>query len=145
MAQPYIFYPCYLFGNKYGGKSPMMDILVSLLIALIVGLGIGGGGFFVIYLTLCLNYPQLIAQGTNLTFFLISGISSLFVHVKRRRLFVKELIPIIAVSVPATILGSSLANNVDPKIPTVGLSVFLIVSGIISLIKVIKKFKYSKK
>ena len=123
----------------------MMDILVALLIALIVGLGIGGGGFFVIYLTLCLNYPQLIAQGTNLTFFLISGISSLFVHVKRRRLFVKELIPIIAVSVPATILGSSLANNVDPKIPTVGLSVFLIVSGIISLIKVIKKFKYSKK
>jgi len=123
----------------------MMDILVAFIIALIVGLGIGGGGFFVIYLTLCLNYGQLTAQGTNLMFFLIGGISSLFVHVRRRKLFVPELIPIIAVSVPATILGASLANSVDQRISAISLGVFLTVSGIISLIKVIKKFKYSKK
>ena len=122
----------------------MIDIAVAFIIALIVGLGIGGGGFFVIYLTLCLNYPQLTAQGTNLMFFLIGGISSLFVHVRQRKVFIPELIPIIAVSVPATLLGASLANNVDPKFPTVGLSVFLTVSGVISLIKVIKRIKYSK-
>ncbi len=122
----------------------MIDIAVSFIIAIIVGLGIGGGGFFVIYLTLCLNYGQLIAQGTNLMFFLIGGISSLLVHIRRRKLFIPELIPIIAVSVPATILGASLANSVDQKISALVLSIFLTVSGIISLIRVIKKIKYEK-
>ena len=73
----------------------MTEIAVAFIIAVIVGMGIGGGGFFVIYLTLCLGYNQIIAQGTNLLFFLISALASLAVHARRRRLFLAELIPII--------------------------------------------------
>ena len=113
---------------------------MSFFIAVIVGLGIGGGGFFVIYLTLCLNYGQIVAQGTNLLFFLISALASLFVHMKRRSLFSRELIPIILISVPATVSGAYLANILSPKIAKITLGILLTASGFITFIKVIRSY-----
>lgn len=123
----------------------MTEIAVAFIIAVIVGMGIGGGGFFVIYLTLCLGYNQIIAQGTNLLFFLISALASLAVHARRRRLFLAELIPIILISLPSTVIGANLANSVDPKIPTVFLGVLLTFSGILSAIKTVRSFVEEKK
>ena len=123
----------------------MTEIAVAFIIAVIVGMGIGGGGFFVIYLTLCLGYNQIIAQGTNLLFFLISALASLAVHARRRRLFSTELIPIILISLPSTVIGANLANSVDPKIPTVFLGVLLTFSGILSAIKTVRSFVEEKK
>lgn len=123
----------------------MTEIAVAFIIAVIVGMGIGGGGFFVIYLTLCLGYNQIIAQGTNLLFFLISALASLAVHARRRRLFSAELIPIILISLPSTVIGANLANSVDPKIPTVFLGVLLTFSGIFSAIKTVRSFVEEKK
>lgn len=123
----------------------MIDIIVSFLIAVIVGMGIGGGGFLVIYLTLCMNYEQIIAQGTNLLFFFICGVSSLFVHFRKRKIFTKEIIPIIVFSVPGTLLGAFLANKIDPDIPRIMLGILLCISGITTLIKVIKEFIDEKK
>ncbi|MBQ9744201.1 MAG: sulfite exporter TauE/SafE family protein [Clostridia bacterium] len=118
----------------------MMDAIVSFIIAVIVGLGIGGGGFFVIYLTLCMNYGQIIAQGTNLLFFLVSGISALFIHIRRKSVFSPELLFIIATTLPATALGAHIADFTDPKIPTFFLGALLVISGIISGIRTVKAF-----
>ncbi len=128
-----------------------MMMLVCFLIAILVGMGIGGGGFLVIYLTLCMNYPQLIAQGTNLLFFLIAGFSSLLIHLRKRNLNLKRLLPIVLFSIPGTLIGSYLANTVDPKIPRIVLGVLLILSGGQTAFKVVyqiikeKKKKISKK
>ncbi|MBQ9703298.1 MAG: sulfite exporter TauE/SafE family protein [Clostridia bacterium] len=128
-----------------------MMMLVCFLIAILVGMGIGGGGFLVIYLTLCMNYPQLIAQGTNLLFFLIAGFSSLLIHLRKRKLNLKRLLPIILFSIPGTLIGSYLANTVDPKIPRIVLGILLILSGGQTAFKVVyqiikeKKKKISKK
>lgn len=128
-----------------------MMMLVCFLIAILVGMGIGGGGFLVIYLTLCMNYPQLIAQGTNLLFFLIAGFSSLLIHLRKRKMNLKRLIPIILFSIPGTLIGSYLANTVDPKIPRIVLGILLILSGGQTAFKVVyqiieeKKKKISKK
>ena len=119
----------------------MTELAVAFLIAVIVGLGVGGGGFFVIYLTLCLNYPQLLAQGTNLLFFLVCSVASLFVHARKRRLFKKSLIPIILFSLVGTLTGSSLATAVPTKIPRLLLGCLLIFSGAVALIRIIKKEK----
>ena len=105
-----------------------------------MGLGIGGGGLFVIYLTLCLNYGQIVAQGTNLLFFLISAFASLVVHFKKIKLFSRELIPIILISVPSTVLGAYLANILSPKIAKISLGILLTVSGVITIIKVIRSY-----
>ena len=126
-------------------------MLVCFLIAILVGMGIGGGGFLVIYLTLCMNYPQLIAQGTNLLFFLIAGFSSLLIHLRKRKLNLKRLLPIVLFSIPGTLIGSYLANTVDPKIPRIVLGILLILSGGQTAFKVVyqiieeKKKKISKK
>jgi len=121
----------------------MTEFIITFLIALIVGLGVGGGGFFVIYLTLCRNYPQLIAQGTNLLFFLACSVSSLFIHLKKRRIQLNILVPV-GLSIVGTLVGSYLVSLVKPEIPKVILGIILSVSGAISLIRIIRAEKKKK-
>ena len=121
-----------------------MEIAVYFLIAILVGMGIGGGGFLVIFLTLCMNYPQILAQGTNLLFFIIAGASSLFIHIKKRKMSIKKLVVIFVFSIPGTIVGSYFANTVDPKFPRIVLGILLIFSGTQTLFNVIKSIKSEK-
>ena len=69
----------------------VLNIIVSFLVALLMGMGVGGGGLFVIFLTMCLNYGQIYAQGTNLVFFIIAILSSIFVHLRKRKLYFKQI------------------------------------------------------
>ena len=62
----------------------ILNIIVGFLVAMLMGMGVGGGGLFVIFLTLCLNFGQINAQGTNLMFFIITIIASFLVHIKKR-------------------------------------------------------------
>ena len=73
-------------------------------------------------------------------FFLISALASLIVHMRKRKLFSRDLIPIILISVPATVLGAYLANILSPKIAKISLGILLTVSGVITLIKVIRSY-----
>ena len=109
-------------------------------------MGVGGGGLFVIYLTLCLNFPQLISQGTNLFLFIIAGAFSLFIHIKRRKIKLKQVLIMITLGCLGAILSSSLVNSLDPKYARYSLGALLIVSGLITLYnnlikELIKKFK----
>ena len=122
----------------------MTEFVIAFLIALIVGLGVGGGGFFVIYLTLCRNYPQLLAQGTNLLFFIVCSVASLFVHLKKRRAPIRLLLPIIVLSTVGTLVGSYLVALTPPRIPKAILGIVLSVSGAISLIRIIRAEKKKK-
>ena len=49
----------------------MFDIIISFICALLAGMGVGGGGILIIYLTLFKNLPQATAQGINLLFFVV--------------------------------------------------------------------------
>ena len=64
----------------------MLNIIVGFMVAMLMGMGVGGGGLFVIFLTLCLNFGQINAQGTNLMFFIIAILSSFFIHIRKRSL-----------------------------------------------------------
>ena len=46
-----------------------MKYIIPFLISALMGMGVGGGGLFIIYFTLLLGTPQLTAQGTNLLLF----------------------------------------------------------------------------
>ncbi len=116
----------------------MIKFIVCFLISTLMGMGVGGGGLFVIYLTLCLNYPQILSQGTNLVFFILSVFASLFIHFKKRSINMKQVGTIIAFGSLGSLLFSRLANHVSPSIPKTVLGVLLITSGIFTIYNIIK-------
>lgn len=59
-----------------------VPFLAGTLSAVIGGLGMGGGGVLLLYLTLFADAPQLRAQGMNLLFFLPVALISLLIHAK---------------------------------------------------------------
>lgn len=117
----------------------LWQFLASFLISVLMGMGVGGGGLFVIFLTLCLNYGQILAQGTNLAFFILSAVASLFVHFKKRKIRFIQVLTLISFGAVGCLIFSNLANVVDPSIPRKVLGGLLIASGIYTIIKTIKK------
>lgn len=64
----------------------MEAVIISFLISVLSGMGVGGGGLFVIYLSIFTSTPQLAAQGMNLLFFLFSSFASVVVQINRRKI-----------------------------------------------------------
>ena len=121
-----------------------MKFLATFLISALMGMGVGGGGLFVIYLTLCLSYPQILAQGTNLFFFVIAGVASIFYHFKKRQIVLWQVCLMIIFGSGGSILFSKLALSLDPKYPRIALGVLLVISGLITLFNIIIKAKRKK-
>ena len=66
-----------------------MEYIVSFIVSILSGLGIGGGGLLVIWLALGEGVEQLTAQGINLIYFLFSSGAAMLVHLTKRRLKLK--------------------------------------------------------
>ena len=111
----------------------LVNVVVGFLIAMLMGMGVGGGGLFVIFLTLCLNYGQINAQGTNLVFFVIAILSSFLVHVRKRKLIKKQIMIMAVMGALGSLIFSNLVNFVDPQIPRKMLGILLIFGGGYSL------------
>ena len=111
----------------------VVNVIVGFVVALLMGMGVGGGGLFVIFLTLCLNYGQINAQGTNLMFFVIAILASFFVHVRKRRLIKVQIIIMAVLGALGSMIFSNLVNYVNPQIPRKMLGVLLIIGGGYSL------------
>lgn len=63
-----------------------VNIIVALLVALLSGMGVGGGGLFAVYLSVFTATPQLSVQGYNLLFFLFSAGASVTIQLFRRKI-----------------------------------------------------------
>ena len=86
-----------------------LDIVVTLVIAALSGMGIGSGGLMVLYLTFVRRTPQLTAQGFNLLFFLFAAASSMGIHLSRRHIRLPAVLLMIIAGLPAAYLGTRLA------------------------------------
>ena len=123
----------------------MLDSVISFLIAVLSGMGIGSGGFLVIYLSLATQMPQLAAQGINLLFFLFSSGASLFLHSKKRKLFGGAIATMSAMGMIGSPLGSLAAAALPSELLKKLFGGMLIVSGLLSLRKTASKSKKKKK
>ncbi len=112
-----------------------INMIAAALIACMAGLGIGGGGLLVIYLTLVLSTDQLAAQGINLVFFIFSAIASLFIHFKKRKLDIRRIAVLAVTGVITSVLGSYISHNIDVEILRTVFGIMLIATGTISLFK----------
>ena len=113
----------------------VINIIVGFLVSMLMGMGVGGGGLFVIFLTLCLNYGQINAQGTNLLFFIIAILASFLIHVKKRKLNWKQIFLMAIIGAIGSVIFSNLVNYVNPEIPRKMLGGLLIIGGFYSLYK----------
>ena len=118
-----------------------MRYIIPFLISALMGMGVGGGGLFVIFLTLCLNFGQINAQGTNLLFFILAIIASIFVHIRKRKIYAKQVLVMILFGAIGSLIFSSLANHISPEIPRKMLGGLLILGGGFSLFNTFKRKK----
>ncbi|MBE6664252.1 MAG: sulfite exporter TauE/SafE family protein [Ruminococcaceae bacterium] len=117
-----------------------MNFVLPFLISLLMGMGIGGGGLFIVYLTTILSLPQTTAQGTNLIFFIISAISALIIHIRKRKFYPVQAITMIIFGILGSYIFSHLTNMIDPDIPRAFLGCVLILGGGVSIFSAIKSF-----
>ena len=93
-----------------------LDIAAAFLTAALAGMGVGGGGLLVIYLTLAREMPQLEAQGINLLFFLSSALPAIAVNLKKRRLDFRRILLTAAPGALFAVLGALLASKINAAV-----------------------------
>jgi uncharacterized membrane protein YfcA len=107
-----------------------MDIIATLIVATLSGMGLGSGGLMVLYLTLIRHAPQLLAQGFNLLFFLFASASSMIVHLLKRRIFWSAVLILILAGLPAAYLGTRVALHLPEGLVAKLFGLFLISVGL---------------
>lgn len=85
---------------------------VGLLSGLVGSMGLGGGGFLIIYLTVFENMPQIKAQGINLLFFIPIAVFSTIKYALKKEIDRKTVLTAALGGVPGTVVGTLLCRMI---------------------------------
>lgn len=112
-----------------------MDSVIGFFAGAAGGMGVGGGGILLLYLTAFAGTEQLSAQGINLVFFLPTAASALIMHIKNG--FVKWRSAAIAVlcGIPGVFLGSYIAGSIDKTLLRGAFALLLLAIGLKELFR----------
>lgn len=111
-----------------------MIALVCFLAATLAGLGVGSGGFLLLYLTDVLSYPQYTAQGINLVFFAAATLASSLMSYRAGRLTLGRLLPLLVFGGIGSVAGALLTLAVPPAAARRAFAVLLLIGGIYTLL-----------
>ncbi|MBQ8510862.1 MAG: sulfite exporter TauE/SafE family protein [Clostridia bacterium] len=111
----------------------MIDFIVGFFVAVLSGLGIGGGGLLVIWQVLVRGVEQLEAQGVNLVYFLFSSGAAMLVHMTKRRLPWRLIGALVLVGAIGALAGSALARAADPGVVRKCFGWLLVASGVMAI------------
>ena len=104
-------------------------------VSLLAGMGTGGAGLLVVFLTLIKGFSQVEAQGLNLFLFLFSTVAALCVHV----IHTPPLWGLVLLLLPTGLLGawagSTLAFHLPQALLRAFFGYFLILTGGIGLLR----------
>lgn len=108
-------------------------------------MGLGGGAFLIVYLTVFAGMGQLEAQGINLLFFLPIAAASIFFHAKKGLIEWKAAFPAAAAGVVGAVLSSWLVRTADPGFLPKVFGAFILLSGMSGLFFSCKNEKKRRK
>ena len=108
-------------------------MLVAFVIALLSGLGVGGGGLFAVYLSVFYHIPQLAIQGSNLLFFLFCSGASVTVNLFPRHIIFSAVAIMILTGLAGAAAGSLLARVLPDEWLRKIFGMMLVAGGIMSL------------
>ncbi len=123
----------------------ILIILITLIAGIFSGMGIGGGTILVVGITMFLNKAQLFAQGVNVLTFIPVALVAVIVHIKNNKVDFKNITWFLPFGVLGTFLGSMTAFYIDDKYLKYGFGAFILVFGIVTIVKGISGLIKSKK
>lgn len=109
-------------------------IVISIVSALLAGMGIGGGALFVILSTTFLEYEQKEAQALNLVMFIAVGITATISNIKDKKVDFKISKKILPCLILGSFIGTYLFNKLNNENLKKYFSIFLVVVGIYEII-----------
>ncbi len=113
----------------------ILDLAAGLFFGALAGMGIGGGGLIVIYLTLFRDYSQTDAQCTNLVFFTVAAAASLFIHFRKRKI---KFFPVIFLTLGGlfgSFAGAHVTTLIPQDITRKLFGIMLVTTGLITFVK----------
>lgn len=116
----------------------LLDIVASLLVSVLTGMGMGSAGLMVIYFSAVRNFSQLQAQGANMLLFIASTVFSLILQIMRRMIRWKTVILLTLAGCAGNFLGYRVAKDMDSEVIKDCFAALLIISGVISIVKIAK-------
>lgn len=108
-------------------------IIVSFLAGALSGMGLGGGGILLVFLTAFSSIDQLTAQGINLIFFLPTGLVAVIVYAIKKQIEWKIVLKMWLYGVIGAFGGYFIARAIETQYLSKIFAVFLIIFGIIIL------------
>ncbi len=123
----------------------MSEFWVVLGAAILSGLGVGSGGFYLLYLTDWRGLGQYAAQGANLVFFVFATLASSLLNLRRGRLPLDTFLPVLLFGLFGAALGSLLTFLLPASLARRGFGLLMIAGGAYTLYTRARAFKKRKK
>ena len=121
-----------------------MFVFVSIVSAILSGMGIGGGALFVILSTIFLKFDQKYAQTINLIMFITVGISTTLANIKDKKIDFKLAKKILPLLIIGALIGAWWVNKLNSNNLRTYFSYFLVVIGIYEIITSLKSIRKAK-
>ncbi len=114
-------------------ESTLSDLIFVFLFCALSGMGIGGGGLFVVYLSVFRSIPQFLCQGINLAVFIFSSAFSGIVNVKKRHINYPLCLFLSVCGCVGAVIGGGFAGMISDNILRLAFGIFLLAVSIISI------------
>lgn len=113
--------------------------IISLLSGAAASMGLGGGTFLILYLTIFAGMNQTAAQGINLIFFIPSAAAALYFHTKNKLVNWKKIAPAAIAGTIFAVMFSYIANAAEQDVIRRLFGVFVTVMGMKTLSDSVRK------
>ena len=106
-------------------KESMTTIFPDVLI-----IGVGGGSLLMLYLTLVLQLPHVIARNINLLFFIPSALIASLFRKKQGALDVRRILPAVVTACLFAAVFSWISNHIDIAVLKKLFGILLLITGV---------------
>ncbi|MEG2425413.1 MAG: sulfite exporter TauE/SafE family protein [Oscillospiraceae bacterium] len=110
-----------------------MNIVAGFLSGAAGAMGLGGGSFLLLYLTLIMSVPQLKAQGINLIFFIPCALVSILLHNKNKLIRWDVVISVALGGLIGVCIGQFVLSIIGTHLLSKFFGGFLLIFGLIEL------------
>jgi uncharacterized membrane protein YfcA len=121
--------------HAFRAVNTVIDAIACAVVAALAGMGVGGAGLFVLYLTFLRGAGQLEAQASNLTLFVFASVASILTRLRNKELPYRLILAVSVLGVAGAALGALSAPHVPAQILRRVFGAMLLVTGIASMRK----------